>query len=390
MQVGKILPYDLQKNCPSFYYEVSGHRWDFVTRVLHNEEQVLRCQLRSSGTAAPQANVKYWNMDGTEAAQFTIGSGGSPYTGIFDVGWLNSENKMFYAWMYNAGPNIGSTGFSLVKCLPDGQSPEVIMYDIVTPYNVATWSGSATTSGWVSVTSSDDYIYMKVGPALYEFDRSALTSPTAWSAISGTGNMRVSTNCFHYGDGSNCRDLMYQENSGDVLYTWYDTNIDALYLRSITTSGTTMDYSTTRWAMLNISEYRNIQYPLFLNQLDPNALHMIAVPSSAFVSGLTVTGTTTSLKVFNIDETLAAFLNVNSSDTVMPAGVGATADIIAKVINCWGTTLSGKLVQFWVSSGDGGVYPSYGYTNSSGVATTLFTAGANIGISNVAVVVNEV
>ena len=85
MQVGKISPYNLEKDFSSFYYQLPSHRWDWVPRVLHNQEQVIRCQLRD-GTATPQARIKYWNMDGSEAAQFTIGSGGVPYTAIVDVG----------------------------------------------------------------------------------------------------------------------------------------------------------------------------------------------------------------------------------------------------------------------------------------------------------------
>lgn len=385
MQVGKTTSYSLEKNFDEFYYEISGQRWDFVTRIIHNEEQIIRCQLRD-GTDSPTAKIKYWNMDGSEAAQFTVGSGGVPYTNVLDMGWLSDDEKFCYIIMASGNSGLGSTGYSVVQALPDGASPEVLIYDINTTYT-ADWA-TASVSGYVGITASDDDIFVKIGPELFAIERSALTAPSDWATLIGGASVRSASDCFHYGDGSNCRNLMYQESSGKVLYSWYDSVIDVLYLRSISISGT-VQYEPYRWAMLDISEYSDIQYPLFLNMLDSDALHVLTVDSTA-IAGQTVDETPAYLEVFNIDENLAAFLNVNSSDAVMPAGIGATAEIKARVTNCWGTTLSGKLVQFWVSSGDGGVYPTYDYSDSEGRATTTFTTGANIGISNVAVVVNEV
>lgn len=391
MQVGKISPYDLQKNFDSFYYQISGRRWDYVNRVLHNEEQVIRCQMRD-GTNSPKTFIKYWNMDGTEAAQFTVGSGGIPYTNIYDTCWLTNQEKLCYVMTYSGGTGVGSVGYSVLSALPDGASPTVLVKNISTA-NTIPWPGPST-SGYVGITSSDSSIYLKIGPELHEINRSAFstTNNWTWTDLTASGYVRSATNCFHYGDGSNCRNLMFQEqgNSGNILYSWYDSAISVLYLRSISVSGASLSYIPNRWTMLNISDYGSVQYPIFLNQLDTNALHYMAVTTATGISGYTVTVTPAYFEVFNIDDGLAAFLNVNSSDAVMPAGIGATATIQARVANCWGTTLSGKLVQFWVSSGDGGVYPTYTYTDNDGKANTTFTTGANVGISNVAVVVNEI
>ena len=390
MQVGEISAYNLEKDFSEFYYQMSGQRWDFVTRVLHNQEQVIRCQLRDD-TASPQARVKYWNMDGSEAAQFTIGSGGIPYTNILDVAWLTDEEKLCYVSMHDSGVGLGSSGYSIIQALPDGASPEVLVRDISTA-STTTWSG-ASTSGYVGLTVSDDYIFLKIGPEFHKIDRSALGAGTDdWATLVGGGYVESATDCFHFGDGSACYNMMYQEEAGTpgyVLYTWYDSNIDALYLRSISVSGSNLEYVTDRWTLLGISQYADFQYPIFINQLDPDSLHFLKVDDTA-INGVTVDETPAYFQVFNIDDTLAQFVNVNSSDSVMPAGIGATSIITAKVANCWGTTLSGKLVQFWVSSGDGGVYPTFSYTDATGRTTTTFTTGANVGISNVAVVVNEV
>lgn len=400
MQVGKLEYYNLEKNFSNFYYEIDGRRWDYVTRVLHNQEQIMRCQLRD-GTDNPQAYIKYFNMDGTAAAQFTIGSGGVPYTQVLDLGWMADEEKMVYAIMAAGVYGSSSIGYSVIKCLPDGASPELLIKDINTTYTT-TWATSSV-SGYVGITASDSDIFLKVGPEFHQINRESLAGGNkTWSDLVASGYVFSSSNAFHYGSGLGCVNLTFQPSTEDyVLYSWYDSTISTLYLRSISVSGTVATYSggelmvsgsvpeykPYRWAMLNIPDYGNIQYPIFINQLDSDSLHILSVTT---ISGYTVTSTPAYLNVFNIDTSLAAFLNVNSSDSVMPAGIGATSEIQAKVTNCWGTTLSGKLVQFWVSSGDGGVNPSYAYTDINGKATTTFTTGANVGISNIAVVVNEI
>jgi hypothetical protein len=394
MQVGKITAYDLQKNFSGFYSQIVGTTsgtttasgyFTFCTKTLHNQQQVVRCQLRD-GTTSPSAYIKYWNMDGTEAAQFTVGSGGVAYKQIFDIAWINDEEKYVYI---TADPAlvVGSS-YSIYKCSADGASPQLLVSGFNPPEYIP-WTGT-TMSGYVGITASDTDIFVKVGKTLYKF-KEGLSG--VWSGISS--QVTSCTNPFHYGDGLNCKNLCYQPSisgstcSGNVLYSWYDSAIDTLYVRSI--SACDLTYQPTRWAMLNIPEYGLTQYPLFINQLDTDSLHYVKAYSySTTVTGTRTTSATAYFNVFNIDETLAAFLNVNSSDTVMPAGIGAQADIIAQVTNCWGTTLSGKLIQFWVSSGDGGVNPSWDYTDANGKAYTVFTTGANVGISNVAVVVNEI
>lgn len=378
MQIGKISYYDLNKVFTDFYYELPSNRWDLVTRVMHNEEQIIRCQLRDD-TDSPNAVVKYWNMDGTEAAQFTVGSGGVPYTGILDMSWLNDENKFVYVQQQ-------TDHYKIYKCLPDGGSPELVV-DNFNPAEFAEWSISASGSH-VAITTSDDSIFVKVSGTMYSMPHSVTTGgPHNWSAISSS--CYSASSVFHYGDGSNCRNLAFQAASGIdgyLLYTWHDTNIDTVYLRSIIVSGSSISYAVNHWCMLDIDDYDTIQYPMFINQLDPDSWHLLTAPN---VTGNTVDDSQANLKVFNIDESLAAFLNVNSSDTVMPAGIGATSTIYAVVTNCWGTTLSGKLVQFYVSSGDAGIYPSTNYTDANGQATTEFTAGSVAGVSTVSVVVNE-
>jgi hypothetical protein len=403
MQVGKISSYDLQKNFTGFYSEMVGTTGSgffyFLHRVIHNTEQIIRVQHRDgSSGGAPPCTLKYWNMDGTPAAQFTVGSGGISYKNIIDITWLQDEQKFVYLTM-DPSLVIGNT-YSMYKCDATGSNPSLMVSGFDGDGQWANWWTTAV-SGYVGLASTKDNIFVKVGANLYKFNQDISGD---WASIKAS--VPKVTNAFHYGNGVGCRNLAFQPasgttSSGYLIYSWYDTAIDSLYVRSIDCA--TMAYVPTRWAMLSINDYGYAKEPLFINQLDPSSLHYIKPASYAgptTVTGVTASGSVSSeyravataanLNVFNIDSNLAAFLNVNSSDTVMPAGIGAQADIIANVANCWGTTLSGKLVQFWVSSGDGGVFPAWAYTDGSGKAYTKFTTGANVGISNVAVVVNEI
>jgi hypothetical protein len=393
MKVGKISSYDLQKSFSGFFNQMQGTTgsgfFSYCPRIIHNQQQIVRCQLRD-GSSNPSASIKYWNMDGTAAAQFTVGSGGLGYKQILDISWINDEEKYVYVTM---DPDIISapSSYSVFKCASDGLSPELIVYGF-TPTEYASWTTSSY-MGYVQVCASDTDIFVKVGPTVYKFPEGLAGD---WASISSS--VTSNNTCFHYGDGTGCDDLAFQPTvsgtvtpSGHLLYSWYDSAIDVLYFRNI--DAETLQYVPDKWAMLNIADYNVVREPLFLNQLDRSSLHALRPTSysgTVMASGRAYPTTVTYLHVFNVDESLAAFLNVNSSDVVMPAGVGATADIFAQVTNCWGTTLSGKLVQFWVSSGDGGVYPAWDYTDAEGNASTLFTSGANVGLSNVAVVVNEI
>jgi len=390
MQVGKLSAYNMNKNFSGFYSQMNGTSgsgfMNYCQKVLHNQEQIVRCQLRD-GSTSPAGYIKYWNMDGTEAAQFTIGSGGVSYKNILDITWLNDEKKYAYITMDPA--LVPASSYNVYKCGSDGANPELVISGFDGGDQYAAWA-VASVSGYIGIASSDSDLFLKAGKNLYK-----VPEGNTGSWVSMSSSIPYTSDAFHYGDGALCRNMMFQPTtsgttSGNLLYTWYDSGIDTLYLRSIDTD--TLSYSTDRWAMLGISDYGSVGERPFLNQLDYNSLHYLSITAytSSTVSGARATNTLAYLQTFNIDEDLAAFLNVNSSDVVMPAGIGAQADITAVVVNCWGTTLSGKLVQFWVSSGDGSVYPTYAYTTSDGQAQTVFSTGSNVGTSSVSVVVNEV
>jgi hypothetical protein len=128
-----------------------------------------------------------------------------------------------------------------------------------------------------------------------------------------------------------------------------------------------------------------------MNRQDCFALHYIScTPSGTVSNGICYEDGSFLFKVFNIDDTLAAFINLNTTDIVMPAGTGETALITAHVINCWGDDLEGKQVNYNIGIGDGQVIPLEPITNEEGISTAVYTAGPNIGMSQITAVVNEI
>ena len=98
----------------------------------------------------------------------------------------------------------------------------------------------------------------------------------------------------------------------------------------------------------------------------------------------------TNLQAFNIDDRISAFMAVNAEDVTLPAGTAQQTAVNADVINAWGEILSGKVVTFSVTTGDGVTSPSSDTTDGAGRATTQFTVGATVGISVITATVTEV
>jgi hypothetical protein len=409
MEVGKLSSFDLEKDFQPIYYELTTLTGingtpgvSQTTRIIHNAEQVVRCRLRDH--TPERAEIKYFNMDGSEAAPFTLISGSNYENYVFDMCWSNEESKFIYVCS-------GSNGdLSLRRALSNGATDSIAVYQFQ-PDEGSTWSWGKD-NGRIQITTGEQDYFLKVGGSVYRMPNTitALTGILTTTDFCSLGIESCGTltgsqvpdgyegvrlpapYAFYPEDGDNCYNFSYQRAlyfdvpsgvvpSGYLIYNWYDQPIDTLYVRSICPSGN-MYYMTDRWALIDVPNYDTYRYPMFMNQSDPHALH--------YLDGTAVSGTSNYLRVFNIDDTLAAFINLNSSDIVMPAGVGDTAQITATVINCWGDSKEGKTVEFWISSGDGSIIPVDTETDSDGKCRAIFYAGANVGVTQVNAVVNEI
>lgn len=395
MEVGKLTSYSLGKDFSPIYYTASG--LDSVTRILHNSEQIVLARLRD-GTP-PVGTIKYYNMDGTEAAQFTITSGGTPVNYIVDLCWVVPESK----YLYISG---SGTHYGIYKALSNGTTVETVIADFSST-DIGEWTTSSVNGEFQIAAGESDY-FIKAGGSLYRFPSSVTGSgiindanfcSTGCGILEGgqipsgyVGVKLSEPDAFYPTNGTNCYNFQYQRKpywdvvsgtvtSGQLYFTWYDSDIDIVYFRTISPSGN-MGYLQDRWSLLDITNYSSYDYPIFLNNSDPYSLH--------YIDGLTTVSASNILNVFNVDKNAAAFVNLNSTDIVMAAGIGDTALITATVVNCYGEPLSNKVVDFWISSGDGSITRLDNYTNSEGKARATFYAGSTVGTVQINAVVNEI
>jgi len=398
MEVGKISAYNLDKDFKPFYWELSSTT--AVTRVIHNEEQIVRCRMRDY--SPPRAEIKYFNMDGTSAAQFTLISGSDYVNNVVDMCWSNTDNKYAYIVANN-------DSYSIYRCLSNGTYFDTVLQNLIPDEGVG-WDW-ASASGNVQIAAGEEDYYVKVQGSVYKIPISTIDVETKstsdfYDIVAEAGTLSGSEvpggyfgtylkypYAFNPQNGNECYNFSYQYApyynvpsgvaiSGSLMYSWYDSPIDTVYLRSISTSGN-MANMPYRWALLNIPDYSTYNYPIFINQTDVNALHYLN-------GSATTSGTSVLLNVFNLDSEVAAFINLNSSDILMPAGVGDTALITATVINCWGEPKEGKPVDFWIYSGDGSIIPIDTETDANGKCRATFWGGSTVGPTQINAVVNEI
>jgi hypothetical protein len=99
---------------------------------------------------------------------------------------------------------------------------------------------------------------------------------------------------------------------------------------------------------------------------------------------------TNDLKLYDLNETKAAFVNVTSDKQVLAAGTQETATITAQVLNVYGEPKSAKSMTFTVSAGDGAVSPATGCSDGSGQDTTVYTVGSAVGTATITVTVSDI
>ena len=137
MQVGKLSSFSLDKDFKPFYYELttlSGINGTpgipQVTRVIHNQEQIVRCRLRDY--TPERAEIKYFNMDGSSAAQFTMISGSDYITNVVDVCWSNTDEKYVYVI-------VDGDSFGIHRALSNGSYYDTVVQSFV-PTEGNTWA----------------------------------------------------------------------------------------------------------------------------------------------------------------------------------------------------------------------------------------------------------
>jgi hypothetical protein len=97
----------------------------------------------------------------------------------------------------------------------------------------------------------------------------------------------------------------------------------------------------------------------------------------------------TDLKLYDLNETKAAFANVSSDKQVLAAGTQETATVTAQILNVYGEPKSNKTMTFTVSAGDGAISPAIGCSDGNGEDTTVYTVGSAVGAATITVTVSD-
>jgi hypothetical protein len=158
-------------------------------------------------------------------------------------------------------------------------------------------------------------------------------------------------------------------SNGALAYIEYDDVRAGTYVKTMSTttlSGT--DYE----ALLDVS---SSDYPWAWDINNYTTLY--------YVDG-------TSLKMYDMDENDVAFCNITSAEKQMAAGTSAQSTVTATVLNVYGEAMSAKTVTFSVSEGSGAVSPSTGCTSASGTASTVYTVGSAVGLTNITASASDV
>ena len=210
---------------------------------------------------------------------------------------------------------------------------------------------------------SSGAIYVKVKDDLYKYNKSSLPldleDGTTASVFKESVIPETSAKSFSYNAYS----------KAGLCYVEYDAERSGTYLKTI-----------------SITSMSGTEYESFLD-----------VPSSSFPFGWDQNNNTTfyyvdgtTLKEYDMDEYDVAFCNVVSEEKIMSAGTSTTSNIVATVLNVYGEPLSSKTVAIAVSSGDGAISGSPTCTNSSGVASAVYTVGTTVGTTTITATASDV
>jgi hypothetical protein len=205
-------------------------------------------------------------------------------------------------------------------------------------------------------------IYIKVNDTIYKYLKSALplvsedgsgASVTTTGEIPSTGVTGFAYNGY---------------TGGGLSYVEYVSGLGGTFVKTIDSN--TLVAQTNK-VFLDVA---TDDYPFAWNVVDLATLY--------YVDG-------TALKLYDLNETKAAFVNVSSDKQVLAAGTSETATITAQVLNVYGEPKSNKTMTFTVSAGDGAISPAVGCSDGSGEDTTTYTVGSAVGPATITVTVSD-
>lgn len=233
------------------------------------------------------------------------------------------------------------------------KNTSAVYNDYLTPV-----TGVATNGG----TGGAGEIYIKVGEDLYKYIKSNLPLDLE----DGSGASATST-----GEIPNIGITGFAYNGytqAGLSFVEYIDDLSGVFLKTVNTSDLLANTSKV-WL-----DVVTANYPFTWNVTDLATLY--------YVDG-------TALKLYDLNETKAAFVNVSSDKQVLAAGTAETATITAQVLNVYGEPKSNKTMTFSVSAGDGAISPAIGCSDGTGLDTTTYTVGSAVGAATITVTVSD-
>lgn len=207
-------------------------------------------------------------------------------------------------------------------------------------------------------------VYIKVNDTLYKYTKASMpiVSENGSSAsIVTVGEIpEIGIVNFSYSGYS----------QGGLSYIEYIPDLSGTFIKTISTTSL---LASPFKALLDVS---TVNHPFAWNVTDGSTLYFIDNDDE--------------LKLYDLNEAKAGFVNVTSNKQVLAAGTSETATITAQVLNVYGEPKSAKTMAFSVSAGDGAVSPFSGCSDGSGKDTTTYTVGAAVGTATLTVTVSDI
>ena len=235
-----------------------------------------------------------------------------------------------------------------------------IIKDVTAKYNdfMTPVTGIATNAG----VGGSGSIFIKFKDKLWKFIKSALPLDLEDGSSASSATVGEIPESGISGFGYN------GYTQAGLTYIQYLQDLDGVFMKTIKETDLT---AVTNKVWLDVP---TSDYPFAWNVSDLATLY--------YVDG-------DALKLYDLNETKAAFAVVSSDKQVLAAGTQESAIVTAQVLNVYGEPKSNKTMTFSVSLGDGAVSPALTCSDVDGKATTTYVVGAAIGSATITVTVSD-
>lgn len=375
---GPLTPLDTTVNMSTWGTELTNG----IDRVLHNTSQVVVAQFQVSPTVPM---LKYWFLDGTQAGEYVVTSGGNDLNYVFDMAY-DAQNTCYYM----AGLTTAGSGICVFKTNMQGVWTGNFINEVDFSDDLLTGNKAANFATWdqgqVQLTMDDGTndgdipnVYLKITDRLYKISTSGTIGYV--DGLSGLEAVSVAYNTITDLGTVGVSSLNWVSYTGQdyVTYLRHVTGLGNDYIKRIDDTALALD---SKQVQLTMASYNTTwtsvsNYKLFFNQRDFNTCYYVFGTGSY------------DLYEFNVDETMAAFVAVNVDDAIMAAGTDAQTTITAEVINAYGDPLTGKDVVFSSNAYGSIIPPSTVTTSGGGVATATFQVGGSTGTATITATITE-